>query len=154
MLLLPAMSSIALFSQGFKSEARGSRRKPSKVRKTILPTVAITLSKGGKASFRPSELLTKTNRHTNEMKEHPHFRRRHTVVKRLSVEGPGKSYLRPLTAPSSLSLSGVFIAAPRHNLKYTPSSTIRERCKFRPRFEILDTSMLPICCVNRSEIRF
>ena len=44
----------------------------SKVRRTILPFVATKLPKGGKASFRHSELYTKTRRHTNEQREHPH----------------------------------------------------------------------------------
>ena len=42
----------------------------SKVGKTILPTVAITLSKGAKA-FRPSELYTKKETH-KKMKERTH----------------------------------------------------------------------------------
>ena len=47
----------------------------------ILPTVAITLSKSGKASFQPSELFTKQRgSHRNERE--PSFRRRHKRSKR------------------------------------------------------------------------
>ena len=42
-----------------KLSSLSSNAHTSEVRKTILPTVAKALSKGGKASFRPSELFTK-----------------------------------------------------------------------------------------------
>ena len=57
------------------SEAQLSlpRMHTSKVRKKNHHTACgHTLSKGGEASFRPSELYTQTKRHTCEKKEHPH----------------------------------------------------------------------------------
>ena len=54
---------------------------------TVLPTVATTLLKRGNASFRPSEPYTKTKRHTNEMKEHPHSEKGHHVQTVTKIEG-------------------------------------------------------------------
>ena len=120
--------SVCWFSKAFESEPCGSRRKQpspvpvrltnrwkartknkfvslshvhtSKVRKTILPNVATKLPKGGKASFRHSELFTKqggtqTNkRNTRTLKKAHHVQ---TVTK---IEGSD----RPTHSHYSLSL--------------------------------------------------
>ena len=49
--------------------------------KNILPTVAIPLSKSGKATFQPAELYTTNEEAHNQSERKPSFRRRHKMFK-------------------------------------------------------------------------